>query len=96
MPPISNGIFRTYANALLVNNTAILPGYRMDKVTDKFFPDLNLLKLQEKEVASIFSSFGYKPVFINSDELIARGGAIHCVTSHFPANHRKLAKNSKN
>ena len=89
MPLISNDIFRTYANSLIVNKTAIIPSYKLNKTTEQSFPDIEFLKAQEKVVEDIFRTFGYKPVFVNSDELIAHGGSLHCVTSLLPAGLKK-------
>lgn len=92
MPPIVNGIFRTYANSLLVNSTAIVPSYRIDMISDLPFGETQDIEEQEREVAEIYLKAGFNPIFINSDYLIARGGAVHCTTSQLPANRLSVAK----
>ena len=89
MPVIVNGIFRTYANSLIVNKTVFLPRFHRNTVAEEDFPDLLALKEDEAKVEQIYQSFGYKTVFINTDELIAHGGGIHCVTSQLPKNSTK-------
>lgn len=70
--PNNNGYYRTYANNVIVNNTVIVPYYReeFDTIAERIL----------KEAMP-----GYKIVGVNVDassgeQLIAAGGAIHCIT----------------
>lgn len=84
MPPIRDGIFLTYANSLILNKTVLIPEFRENKVSEALFEDVNDLQANEEKIAKIYQSFDYKPIFINSDELIVHGGALHCVTAQLP------------
>jgi agmatine deiminase len=70
--PDNNGWYRTYTNSVFVNNTLIVPYYReeYDTIAERIL----------KEALP-----GYKIVGVNVDtqsgeQLIAAGGAIHCIT----------------
>lgn len=70
--PDQNGHYRTYANQVFVNNTVIVPFYReeYDTIAQRILED---------------AMPGYKIVGVNVDgdfgeQLIAAGGAIHCIT----------------
>ncbi|MBC7660967.1 MAG: agmatine deiminase family protein [Chitinophagaceae bacterium] len=79
MPLPVQGNYRSYTNSLLVNGTAIIPQY-----VDDGYADSEERQNYETKVASIYSSLGYKVSWIPADELIAAGGAIHCVTMQVP------------
>lgn len=94
-------IIRSYTNSLLIDadkKVALVPRYKytIDYQPDNPQADLGLLKVTfiddpladgyEASVALIYQSQGYEPKFINSDDLIRQGGAIHCVTMQVPAN----------
>lgn len=85
MPAPESGVFRSYTNSLFLNGTVLVPRYRKPsyKMLGKY-PDSSLLASYEKEVTSIYQDAGYKVVFLDSDNLIANGGAIHCVTMQVP------------
>lgn len=70
--PDQNGYYRTYANQVFVNNTVIVPYYREEYDT-----------IAERILRQAMP--GYKIVGVNVDgangeQLIAMGGAIHCIT----------------
>lgn len=69
--PDTNGLYRTYTNSVFVNGTVIVPTYRPDV-------DGPALALYEELLP------GYNIVGIDVDNsgqnLIAQGGAIHCIT----------------
>ncbi len=62
-----NGHYRTYANAVFVNKTVLLPTY------EKKY-DTTAIKIWQKALP------GHKIVGINCNNIIAQGGAIHCIT----------------
>jgi len=81
MPPSSSGLwpssqptpgyYRTYSNAVFVNNTVILPTYREEY-------DTTAIRIWQEALP------GYRIVGIDSDNasepIIAASGAIHCIT----------------
>ncbi len=83
MPVPSIGLFRSYTNSLLLNGVAIIPRY--NSASGGSYADQKLLSSYEAKVRQIYEGLGYKAVFIPSDQLIATGGAIHCVTMQVPA-----------
>jgi agmatine/peptidylarginine deiminase len=83
MPVPSADLYRSYTNSLLLNGTAIVPQYVNNR--GRSYADQSLIKSYEAEVRRVYSSLGYKVVFIPSDEMIATGGAVHCVTMQIPA-----------
>ncbi|RYZ88900.1 MAG: hypothetical protein EOP04_08270 [Proteobacteria bacterium] len=81
-------MFRSYSNSLLVNGTAMVPRYQAParanlSVSGKYV-DSSLVKAYEEEVISIYQSLGYTFKWVNSDDTIAIGGAIHCTTMQVP------------
>ena len=90
-PVFSTGgtnMFRSYANSLLVNGTAMVPRYlspaRNELGVNGRYVDSGLLKAYENEVISIYEGLGYNFKWVNSDDTIAIGGAIHCTTMQVP------------
>lgn len=79
MPLPRTGLFRSYTNSLLVNGTAILTDY-----VESGYADDELMDGYRAAAKRIYESLGYKTTFIPSDELIATGGAVHCVTMQIP------------
>ncbi len=74
MPPDENGRYphqggdyRTYANALFVNNSILVPTYE-----EEF--DTTALRIWEESMP------GYNVVGIDCNSIIPYGGAIHCIT----------------
>lgn len=65
--PNQGGDYRTYANALIINKTVLVPTYEM-----KF--DTTALKIWQQAMP------GYKIRNINCDGMISASGAIHCIT----------------
>ncbi len=65
--PDDNGDYRTYANAVFVNKTILLPTYEEEY-------DTTALRIWRKALP------GYNVVGINCNSIISSGGAIHCIT----------------
>lgn len=67
--------FRSYTNALIVNETVYLPQY-----------DNARLFLGEKDRAAsqVYRSLGFNVILINNSSSINAGGATHCLTSTIP------------
>lgn len=80
MPLPRSGFYRSYTNSLLVNGVALVPQYE-----SRGSPDQSMTASYEAAVRKIYEAAGYKIVFIPSDQLIATGGAVHCVTMQVPA-----------
>ncbi len=85
MPMPYRRTFRTYANSVLVNGTAIVPTY--DRFGWKYddYPDKSLAAYYEKSVRKIYELLNFNVRFINADGLLFNGGAFHCVTAPIPA-----------
>jgi agmatine/peptidylarginine deiminase len=83
MPVPAADLYRSYTNSLLLNGTAIIPQYLSNG--GRSYADQSQLRSYEAEVRRVYNSLGYKVVFIPSDEMIATGGAVHCVTMQIPA-----------
>lgn len=79
MPPHNNlypdngGHYRTYANAVFVNKTVIVPFYE-----EKF--DTTAQRIWEETLP------GYKIVGVNCNSIIGLSGAIHCITKEIGVN----------
>jgi agmatine/peptidylarginine deiminase len=71
--PNAGGYYRTYANAVFVNKTVILPTYELQY-------DTTALKIWQKALP------GHKIVGINCTAIIGQGGAIHCITKEIGVN----------
>lgn len=89
--PIFEGkeVYRSYTNSLLVNKMVIVPRYRKPQEDDiatysgKYF-DQTLLNGYEKEVRALYEKYGYGFEWVNADDLIYNGGAVHCTTMQLP------------
>jgi agmatine/peptidylarginine deiminase len=68
----SGGVWYTYTNSLIVNNSVIIPSYQ---------------SYDEEEARRVYAQAlpEHKLVFINSDDPIRAAGAIHCTTKEIPA-----------
>ncbi len=81
--PHQGGDYRTYANAVFVNKTIIVPTYEEQY-------DSTGLRIWREAMP------GYQVVGVNCDEMIYLGGAVHCITKEVGAtdplviNHRRL------
>lgn len=70
--PDNNGYYRTYANQVFVNNTVIVPFYREEwdtiaqRILEEAMPGYNIV--------------GVNVDAASGEQLIAAGGAIHCIT----------------
>jgi agmatine/peptidylarginine deiminase len=89
MPVPDDYAIRSYTNSLLINGVALVPryslGFDIDNFSDYSYSDGQLQSSYEAKVREAYESAGYTVKFLDSDELIAYGGAIHCVTMQLPA-----------
>lgn len=76
-------LFRSYTNALIVNNHALIPQYR-SLPNNQAYPDNALLQGYEQAVSQAYQAAGYQVKWIPSDTWIVSGGAVHCVTMQIP------------
>ncbi len=70
--PDDNGFYRTYANAMFVNKTILVPTYE-----ERY--DTTALRIWQEAMP------GYKIVGIDCNAIIPAGGAIHCITKEIGA-----------
>jgi agmatine/peptidylarginine deiminase len=84
MPIPFDKVFRTYTNSTIVNKVAIVPRYKKFIDMDKDYQDQKLLLGYEAEVKKAYESLGFQVRFVESDQLIQHGGAVHCATSQIP------------
>ena len=73
----------SFINGLIVNGTIIFPDYILNTDADNNVIDLSDIQYfsdYKESIASTVGSEGFKAVFINSDNIVGLGGAIHCVT----------------
>lgn len=84
MPLVYRGAYRTYANALLVNGTAILPSYQRYGFGYDDYPDADKKTNYENRAVGVYQSLGYRVRFVNADGLIYNGGAFHCIAVQIP------------
>ncbi|MDD1421229.1 agmatine deiminase family protein [Dolichospermum sp. ST_sed1] len=84
-PEVLSGstVIRSYSNALTTNGRAILTQYKT-LAGIRQYTDASLLSSYEAEVEAAYQNAGYQTAYINSDQLIANGGAVHCVTMQLP------------
>lgn len=73
MPAGSNGVYRSYTNSLIVNDTVIVPIYRADRRYES----------QALEVYRNAMPAGYSIVTVDAEDAIQLGGAVHCTTMGF-------------
>ena len=88
--------FRSFTNSLLVvgekTRTVLVPRYKKvwnlqssaDHKAREEYPDHSRTAEIEAKVASIYQEAGYKVEWIDADEIIAYGGAVHCATMQIP------------
>lgn len=70
--PDANGYYRTYTNSVFVNNTVLVPFYReeYDTIAQRIY----------EEALPGYNIVGVNVDGENGEQLIAWGGAIHCIT----------------
>ncbi len=80
-------VIPSYINSLTVNDTIIVPRYKvMPPIVQRNqsdnipYLDQPFFAEYEAEIIATHQKFGYKTVFIEADTLVQMGGAIHCVT----------------
>ncbi len=89
-PVPSEELSLTYANAILVNGTAIVPRYSKELSQDAqdtletWQWKKNYLETMETRIQDIYKNSGFKVIAIDSNEWIKDGGSFHCVTFHLP------------
>lgn len=76
------GDYRTYANAVFVNKTVLLPTYEEQY-------DTTAIRIWEEALP------GYKIQGINCNDIIYLNGAIHCITKEIGVNEPLLINHSK-
>lgn len=84
MPIPFRGVFRTYANALLLNGHALVPTYKSYGWNYAAYPDQTLAGYYEDAVVKAYRRAGFAPRLINADGMIFNGGAFHCVSISLP------------
>lgn len=88
IPKQGGWMFRSYTNSLTVNQLALVPRYLKPYYSDLGvngeYMDRSLLARYESEVIGIYQSLGYRFKWVNSDDVIAAGGAVHCTTMQLP------------
>lgn len=69
---VRSGVWYTFTNSLIVNNSVLIPSYQ---------------SYDSAEARRVYAEAlpNHKLVFINSDDPIRAGGAIHCTTKEIPA-----------
>ena len=85
MPLPYRGAFRTFANALLVNGTAIVPSFQRYGWGYDVYPDAKLEAGYEAAARKAYEDNGFHVRFVNADGLIFNGGGFHCVLLQIPA-----------
>lgn len=70
--PDNNGWYRTYANQVFINNTVIVPFYREEY-------DTTAQRILEEAMPG-YNIVGVNVDYDSGEQLIASGGAIHCIT----------------
>jgi agmatine/peptidylarginine deiminase len=77
-------LFRSFTNSLILNGTVFIPSY--EKPTNPLdgingaYADAAFLSDYHQKVQEVHERAGYTVVWIPSDSLIAKGGAVHCTT----------------
>jgi agmatine/peptidylarginine deiminase len=79
--PLPGRRFHSYANALIVNDTILVPRYELDPAHHH---DARLRPIYENRVQKAFDQARLRVVFVDSDQLIREDGAVHCVTMQVP------------
>ncbi len=79
---VPSGDYRTYANAVFVNKTVLLPTYEEQY-------DTTAIRIWEEALP------GYKIKGINSNAIIGLNGAIHCITKEIGVKEPLLINHSK-
>lgn len=84
-----NEVYRSYTNSLALNGSILVPRYLKPEEDDiasragQYF-DQKLLSHYEQEVQALYESYGFQFHWVNSDDLIYNGGAVHCTTMQLP------------
>ena len=89
-------LFRSYANALIVNDSIIVPDYVKpdNPELNGSYPDDKFTDFYRSNVLKVFSDRSrmlngkrlppLKVLWVNADQAIATGGAVHCLTMQVP------------
>ena len=73
----------SFINGLIINGTIIFPDYIQNNDADGNdipMSDIQYYSDYKKSISSTVGDEGFKAVFINADNIVGLGGAIHCVT----------------
>ena len=77
-------LFRSYTNSLILNGTVAIPQYKKPVMAEDGingqYVDQGFLESYDNEIIKTHQAFNLKVKMIPSDQLIAKGGAIHCTT----------------
>jgi agmatine/peptidylarginine deiminase len=77
-------VFRSYTNSLTLNGKVLVPRYLKpayaSMTADGQYPDAQYISAYEAEVRDTYERLGYTFIWVDSDNLIADGGAVHCTT----------------
>lgn len=80
----SFNLFRSYSNSLILNGTVLIPQYRKPYLAedgiDGAYVDHSFLEQFEAEVIEKHRAAGLTVTMVPADQLIAKGGAVHCTT----------------
>lgn len=80
----SGDLFRSYTNSLALNGISWVPRYTAPLLSehsiDGEYPDAEYTAAYERESLAAYRQLGYETRWANADDLIAYGGAIHCIT----------------
>lgn len=77
-------LFRSYTNSLFVNGISWIPRYTSplfnDHAVQGQYPDATFIAAYEKEILEVYENLGFQTRWVDADNLIPYGGAIHCIT----------------
>lgn len=88
--------FRSFTNSLFIvtakGKTVLVPRYSKvwvrglsDETKGRYpYPDFVQTAAMERQVQTIYQSAGYSVSWIEADEILAYGGAVHCATMQMP------------
>jgi agmatine/peptidylarginine deiminase len=84
MPTPSQGLFRNYANSLLLGKTVLMPSFKKSSHISGPYVDQELLEGIESLARLTYETLGFKVISIEADKIIAAGGGLHCIAITIP------------
>jgi len=84
MPAPIPQLFRNYTNSILIGSNAIVPSYSKAKQPATPYIDEKILGRIEETAMKTWEQLGFSVFKVNADQLIAAGGALHCVALTLP------------